>query len=102
MPITDAFAEKLITELRVENAALLELLLKQSKVLPAEETEVRVDIPVQMQSLGKEPWYMRQARLERRFRKPRLSEISGIPDVPAQESVQDILEGESQDAGSIS
>ena len=59
MPITDAFAEQLITELRAENAALVELLLKQGKLLPAEDIEARVDIPVQMQSMGREPWYMR-------------------------------------------
>jgi len=90
MPITDAFAEQLITELRAENAALLELLLRQGKILPAEDTEARVDIPVQMQSMGREPWYMRQARLEKKYRKPKLSEITGIPE-EAQEDAGSII-----------
>ena len=76
--------------LRAENAALVELLLKQGKLLPAEDIEIGVNIPVQMQSMGREPWYMRQARLEKKYRKPKLSEIAGIPE-EAQEDAGSII-----------
>jgi len=80
MPISDEFAEKLLDEmkaLREENTALVEILLKQGQILPLEQA---VQIPEEMESIGKIPWYRRKSLLESKFRKPKLSEISGISD----------------------
>ena len=40
----------------------------------------QVSIPDKIEAIGKEPWYRKQARLQQLFRKPKLSEVSGIPD----------------------
>ena len=69
----------LIKDLRAENAALLEIILRKQNLLHTEEV-VSVSGGPDAVTLGKEPWYRKQARLERAFHKPRLSEISGIPD----------------------
>jgi hypothetical protein len=67
----------LIKVLRIENAALVEqLLLTRNPV----EQEQRVEIPEQMEYVGKMPWYMRQQLLQKACKKPKLSEIAGIPD----------------------
>ncbi len=82
MPISDEdvfFIVKeqfeLIKNLREENSALLELLFKQKGMTDVIEKQV---LPTEITSIGREPWYRKQARLEREFAKPRLSEISGI------------------------
>jgi hypothetical protein len=68
---------ELVESLRTENAALVEqLLLTRNPV----EQEQRVEIPEQMEYVGKMPWYMRQQLLQKACKKPKLSEIAGIPD----------------------
>ena len=75
----------LIKSLRTENAALVEqLLLARNPV----EQEQKVEIPEHMEYIGKMPWYMRQQLLQKACKKPKLSEIAGIPD-----------EGDQLDAG---
>jgi hypothetical protein len=66
-------------ELKQENTALIELLLKQSGAL---REEVRAEISQEpiATAIGKEPWYKKKARLEQEHRKPKLSEVSGIPE----------------------
>lgn len=77
MPISDEFAEQLIRDLRAENAYLLDLLLKKESLT---EIETRTEIGSEIEKIGREPWYIRQARLEKMFRKPKLSEVTGIPE----------------------
>ena len=75
----------LVKELRAENSALLEIILQANRLVHTEES---VQIPgANMQSIGREPWYLKQTRLEREFRKPKLSEISGIPDALDSDSI---------------
>jgi hypothetical protein len=84
MPISELTNEatirklfELVESLRAENAALVEqLLLTRNPV----EQEQRVEIPEQMEYIGKMPWYMRQQLLQKACKKPKLSEIAGIPD----------------------
>ena len=92
MPISELASEATIRELfdlikslRTENAALVEqLLLVRNPV----EQEQKVEIPEHMEYIGKMPWYMRQQLLQKACKKPKLSEIAGIPD-----------EGDQLDAG---
>jgi hypothetical protein len=92
---------ELIDDLRRENASLTELLLNCAKVLPGESEafEQKIEIPQEMQALGREPWYRKKARLEESFRKPKMSTITGIPDDQVEESFAAVsqiagLEGE--------
>lgn len=65
----------LIKELRAENSALVGLLVQKTGLALEERVE---EIPEGLVSVGKEPWYLKQKRLERHFRKSKLSEIAGI------------------------
>src|ERR1017187_1376162 len=68
---------ELVESLRTENAALVEqLLLTRNPV----EQEQRVEIPEQMEYVGKMPWYMRQQLLQKACKKPKLPQLAGIPD----------------------
>ena len=85
MPITDEFATEiiktqfeLIKELRMENAALTEILLQSGYLIPKEEVSV-VTVPSKPVGLGKMSWYQRKARLEQ-LHKPKISELTGIPE----------------------
>jgi hypothetical protein len=78
MPISDEFAEQLIKELREENKFLLGLLLKK-ECLTIQDATASL-IPEELMKIGKEPWNVQLQRLERSFRKPKLSELSGIPE----------------------
>lgn len=71
---------ELIADLHRENAALIEILLTKCNVLPLAEVDQNIEIPEYQKALGREPWYMRQARLERLHRKPKISDITGIPE----------------------
>jgi hypothetical protein len=72
----------LITSLREENAALIELLLQAGHLMPREESTV-VTIPSKSVGLGKMPWYQRKTRLEQ-LHKPKISELTGIPETDMQ------------------
>ena len=92
MPISELASEATIKELfdlikslRTENAALVEQLLSVRNPV---EQEQKVEIPEHMEYIGKMPWYMRQQLLQKACKKPKLSEIAGIPD-----------EGDQLDAG---
>jgi hypothetical protein len=78
--ISDEFVEKLIADLRAENAALLEIILQQQKLLPETDDEI-VAIPEVQAGFGRKPWYLRKRDLEKAYAKPQLSEIAGIPDM---------------------
>lgn len=67
----------LVEDLRAENNFLHGLLLKQANVIPIETVQ---EMPETLQALGREPWYLKKHRLEESHRKPKLSEVSGIPD----------------------
>lgn len=77
MPITDDQVWELIKNLREENALLLNALLHKDSLL---EHESKVEIPEGMKSVGKKPWHVLKAELEVLSHKPRLSEITGIPE----------------------
>jgi len=76
---------ELIESLRAENAALVERIITFNN---PQSVEQRVEIPEHMEYIGKMPWYMRQQLLQKACKKPKLSEIAGIPD-----------EGDKLDAG---
>ena len=76
---------ELVESLRAENAALVEQLLLTKNPI---EQEQKVEIPEHMEYIGKMPWYLRQQLLQKACKKPKLSEIAGIPD-----------EGDQLDAG---
>ena len=85
------FLQNLVADLRAENSALLEIIFK-SKGLAVEdqETETTVQVTPQ-QAVGRRlPWYLRKAKLEHAFAKPRLSTITGIPDSDASASEEEI------------
>ena len=84
MQISDEFVEKLIAELRAENAAFLEIILQQQKLLPESDDEIVV-IPPAQAGFGRKPWYLRKKDLEKAYAKPQLSEITGVPDNASQE-----------------
>ena len=84
---------ELIKSLRAENAALVEQLITAYAANAAyfknpTEQEQRVEIPEHMEYIGKMPWYLRQQLLQKACKKPKLSEIAGIPE-----------EGDEPDAG---
>lgn len=69
----------IISYLLERNEYLTDLLLKQGRVIP-EELQERVEIPQHMQSLGKVPWSLRKAALEKNYRKPKANDL-GMPAV---------------------
>ena len=71
---------KLVEELRAENNALIEIILKKSHFLLQEESS-KIEIPQQMKQLGKIPWYRMKSVLEsQHVKKPSLQELTGIPE----------------------
>lgn len=52
----------IIKDLREENAALTKLLLEKTGVIEKEETVI---VPESQQVAGREPWYLKKARLEK-------------------------------------
>ena len=54
----------IVKDLRAENAALLEVILRQQHLL-AEETPVTIN---SVTGFGKEPWYIKQQKLTKLFR----------------------------------
>ena len=97
MPISDMERElmDLVKDLRAENAALVELLLTSQGHRATEVTQ----IPDKIEAIGKEPWYRRQQRLQQLFRKPKLSEVSGIPDELDEAAQVDYTFGDKPHAG---
>lgn len=77
---TIEFQQKLIEDLRAENSALLEVIFHQANLLAEDDIEHKIEIPSKMKGLGKIPWYQLKAKLELIHRKPKLSEIAGIPE----------------------
>ena len=67
---------QIIKDLRAENSALLEIILKKQGLI---EEESKIEIPESMKAIGRVPWYKLKDKLERETRKPKLSEIAGIP-----------------------
>jgi len=76
---------EIIKDLRAENSALLEIILKSKGLI---SDEVKVEIPSEMKRVGKIPWYKLKDQLERATAKPKLSEISGIPDEVIEDASQ--------------
>ena len=78
MPTSEVdFLQELVKSLREENAALVELLITRESSKLTFQTEYAED-PNNPVAIGRIPWYRRQQELEKHFRKPKLSEISGI------------------------
>ena len=71
---------ELVKGLRAENSALVELQLMQASVPNPHEVESKIEIPSTQRYRGRTPWYLLRTKLEQVHRKPKLSEISGIPD----------------------
>jgi len=71
---------ELVKGLRAENSALVELQLMQASVPNPHEIESKIEIPSTQRYRGRMPWYLLRTKLEQVHRKPKLSEISGIPD----------------------
>ena len=71
---------QLIKDLKLENSALTEIVLKQAgAILPGSNEEITItQIPESIRSIGKIPWYMRQRQLEQMHRKPKLNELLGV------------------------
>lgn len=70
----------IINYLLQRNEYLTNLLLQQGRIIPPEEIEQKIEIPQAMNGLGKMPWRMQKAKLEEFCRKPKLSEVAGIPE----------------------
>ena len=85
---------EIIADLRSENSALLEIILKSKGLI---EQESRIEIPEHAKSLGKIPWYMLKRSLQRDTRKPKLSEISGIPDEEISNASESLISAEAVD-----
>ncbi len=100
MPISDEFVEQLIKDLREENAALTELLLQAGHLMPREESTV-VTIPSKPVGLGKMSWYQRKTRLEQ-LHKPKISELTGIPEISARDAMIEKQEMREEDASQVS
>ena len=100
MPISDEFVEQLIKDLREENATLTELLLQAGHLMPREESTV-VTIPSKPVGLGKMSWYQRKTRLEQ-LHKPKISELTGIPEISARDAMIEKQEMREEDASQVS
>lgn len=70
----------LVRYLLERNAYLTDLLLKHGRLIPEDIQEQKIEIPQPMQFVGKMPWEMQKARLERSYSKAKKSEVMGIPD----------------------
>jgi len=70
----------LIKNLQEENSYMLSVILKSNKLV-SEEIEQKIEIPTSMKSIGREPWDLRKARLEKAYRKPKYSEIIGADEI---------------------
>jgi hypothetical protein len=74
-----------------QNTYLTERLLQLSGVTSDSPKELEEKIEIsQMQSIGKVPWNMMKDKLEAIYKKPKLSEITGISEITGMSSLEEI------------